>query len=309
MPTYIRRIGLLALLLVITGPAVRAQGISSLLEKVGINGFAEEYFRPAVDAVGYSFNGSLYHSAKVKEGTHFWVGVKGIWTVIPQEQRTFRTALGQDLKNLGYTDRETPTVVGGAADSLRSTMQGVPSIPLPPGINQNTFFTPVPHITFGSVVGTEVMLRILPEMTVDERVGKVSMYGLGLKHEITSHFPSPVNVSVMGFAQRFTLGPYVQSWNYSASLLASVPLGIMTVYGGVAYESYDLKLSYTYQPPATASVPDPLKEPFTMNLDYSRKNVRKTLGVNFTLIPLLDLNAEYSFGVQNSFSLGAGITL
>ncbi len=309
MTSLFRRLACVVLLTSLLSPAVRAQGLSTLLEQVGINGFATEYFRPAVDAVGYSFNSSLYHSAKVKEGFHFWVGVKGIWTVIPNEQRTFRTALGTELKSLGYQDRETPTVLGGKADSLYSTNPAMPSIPLPPGIDQKSFFTPVPHIAIGSVAGTEVLLRILPEMTVDESVGKVSMYGIGIKHEITAHFPSPVSISIMGFAQRFSLGPYVKAWNLSASLLASYNLGVVTVFGGLAYESYDLKLSYTYHPTTSSSIPEPLRQPVTMNLDYTRKNTRKTLGVNFTLIPLVDLTAEYCFGIQNSFSLGAGVTL
>ena len=76
----IRSIGILFLFTIALGTSAQSQNISDLLNDFGITEIARDYLQPAADAVGYSFNSGLYHTAEVEQGFNLWVGMRGVWT-------------------------------------------------------------------------------------------------------------------------------------------------------------------------------------------------------------------------------------
>jgi hypothetical protein len=311
---YKYRIGVILAVFVVTlFPAAHSQDLNSLIEQFGVKDLASQYLRPAADAVGYSFNSGLYHTAEVKQGLHVWVGARGVWTFVPSEQRSFTANLPSELTQFGYPEKvTTATVFGGKGAAITST-QGYGDYVFPDGIDQSSTYIIVPHIKVGSFLGFEVMFRGIPPVTFDDNVGKVSFFGAGLKFSPTSFIEdenNKFNIAVMGAVQQFKAGEYITVFNYNVNVHGSVDMEILTVFSGLGYEGYNIDANYTYTPDATTGnqLPGSLAETQSIGLEFFRRNLRYTVGVNFTLIPLVDLTADYSFGVQDNFSFGAGIT-
>ncbi len=285
---------------------VRAQSISDLVKSLGIESMARDYLRSGADAIGYSINSGLYHSARVKGGFHVYAGVRGMWTMVPESDRTFTTVLPASLIQLGYTPVQTATITGGRGAVLRAT--GRPDIVLPDGIDVGSTFLMLPHVTIGSLLGTEIMVRGIPEITFETEVGRVGFVGVGVKHSPTSYIEMPFDVAVMAAMQRITIADVMTVSNQAVHAIASVPLGILTVYGGIGYEEYAIDLTYTYTPPPNASLPPELNGPVTISTDFHRHNLRTTVGATLTLLPLVDLSVDYSFGIQDNVTAGVGFS-
>jgi hypothetical protein len=306
---------LVAACLLAMGAGAAGQSMEDQLRLLGIEALARDYLRPGADAVGYSINSGLFHSAFVDTGLSLYIGLKGIWTLVPPADRSFTAMLPASMTSLGYpASVGTATIFGGDGAVLHSSQTDpggapLPDVALPDGVGLDQVFLFVPQATIGSLASTEIFLRGLPPVSYDAGVGDVSFYGIGLKHSPTGYIRLPVDLAVMLAAQRFAIGDAVTATSYNAALIGSVPLGILEAYGGVGYEAYMLDVSYTYTPPAGAALPDPLKQSQHVALDFRRRNLRFTVGVHITVLPLVDLDADYSFGIQDNVTIGAGFKL
>ena len=291
-----------------------AQALPDLLSTLGIEELARDYLRPGADAVGYSLNSGLYHSARIDTGLTLWIGLRGVWSYVPDRDMTFVAKLPASLTALGYPgETRTATVFGGQGAVLRSSQldpngNPYPDVRLPGGSGLRSTFLMLPHVSIGSFAATELMLRGIPPITFDPEIGKVSFFGIGIKHSPTQYIRFPIDVSFMAAIQKLEIGRVMHVTNLNANAHASIPLSIAELYGGFGYESYAIDVSYTYTP-VTADVPPELRTPQHIALNFKRVNFRFTLGVNVMLIPLLNVNAEYSAGVQDNMTIGAGLRL
>ncbi len=303
-----------AVLMFLLAPAARAQSMGDLIRTLGVEALARDYLRPGADAIGYSFNSGLYHSARVDSGLNIWFGLRGVWTYVPESDASFVALLPSSLVALGYPARvTTATVFGGEGAMLHSGQvdpsgNPYPDIALPRGNGLRSTFVMLPHATIGSVAATEIMVRGIPPITFDPEIGKISFVGIGVKHSPTNYLRLPFDIAVMAVAQRLEIGRIMHVSNLNANVHASLPIAIAELYGGFGYESYDIRVAYTYTP-TSPDLPAELRTPQSIELDFARVNFRFTLGVTLTFLPLVDVNAEYSFGVQDNFTLGAGLHL
>ena len=280
-----------------------AQDLGGLIERLGVKEMARDYLRPGVDAVGYSINSGYSHTARVDSVFHLWIGAKFITTYIPETDRSFVAKLPAELAGLGYPATfETATIVGGEGTTIISNDAAQPPIAFPGGTGLSAFVTAMPQISFGPLLGTDIILRGLPPSRFDDKIGEFSFYGGGLKHEITHYLEVPFDLALLAGYQQFHIGDVVDGSSLAGLLQASVSFGGVTLFGGFGYESYDITVSYTSEPtpqlPATAIM-----------LDFQRRNLRFAAGGALSLFSLVDLTAEYSFGIQNNLTLGFGLTL
>ncbi len=282
----------------------RSQDLGGLIEQLGVKEMARDYLRPGVDAVGYSINSGLSHTANVDSGFHIWIGAKLISTYIPESDRTFLAKLPAELIDRGYSPAQfqTATVVGGDGTTITSTDPNFPAIAFPRGTGLNAFFTAMPQVTFGPIIGTEVILRGLPPSRFDDKLGEFSFYGVGLKHELTHYLDVPFDLAILAAMQQFAIGDIVDGSSLAGMAQASVAFSGLTVFGGVGYETYAIDVSYTSEP--TDAIPSQ-----TITLDFQRRNLRFAFGGALSLLGLLDLTAEYSFGIQDNLTIGVGLTL
>jgi hypothetical protein len=279
----------------------QAQDLNDLIERLGVKEMARDYLRPGVDAVGYSINSGYSHTAKVDSAFHVWIGAKLITTYIPDADRSFVAKLPAELTGLGYPGSfETATVVGGEGATITSSDPSQPPIDFPDGTGLSAFITAMPQVSFGPVLGTDIILRGLPPSRFDDKVGEFSFYGGGIKHELTHYFDVPFALAVVAGYQMFSIGDVVDGSSVAGLVQGSVAFGGVTLFGGLGYEAYDIDVSYT---PTDQTITG---GPITLN--FHRRNLRFTFGGALSLFSLLDITAEYSFGVQNNLTLGFGLT-
>ncbi|MBE0643670.1 MAG: hypothetical protein IH600_06285 [Bacteroidetes bacterium] len=293
-----------AMLFAILPTPAKSQDLGGLIEQLGVKELARDYLRPGVDAVGYSINSGYSHTARVDSVFHIWLGAKVISTYIPEADRVFTAKLPSLLVSQGYpSEFQTATVVGGSGTTVVSDQSSNPPIEFPGGTGLNAFMMAMPQISVGPLLGTDLILRGLPPSRFDDKVGKFSFYGAGIKHELTHYLDVPFDLAVVGGYQVFAIGEVVDGTSLAGMLQASTMFGGLTLFGGIGYESYNIDISYTYVSTDPA-IPD---EPVTLN--FERRNLRFSFGGALSLFSLIDLTAEYSFGIQDNLAIGFGLTL
>lgn len=284
------------------GTGATAQDLGGLIERLGVKEMARDYLRPGIDAVGYSINSGYSHTARVDSCFHVWIGAKLITTYIPETDRSFVAKLPAELTGLGYPGSfSTATIVGGEGTTITSDDPAQPPIAFPGGTGLSAFVIAMPQVSVGPLLGTDIILRGLPPSRFDDKIGEFSFYGGGLKHEITHYLDVPFDLAVLAGYQQFRIGDVVEGSSLAGLVQASVAFSGVTLFGGVGYESYDIAVSYTSE--ATAQLPAT-----AITIDFQRRNLRFAMGGALSLFSLLDLTAEYSFGVQNNLTLGFGFT-
>lgn len=222
-------------------------------------------------------------------------------------------ALESALRTAGKTQAEIDLLkLSPTWTNAVSQIQGA-AVPLttPQGLNLsfmgfNAGFA-MPQVSVGLPFKTEVMVRMIPEYEVD-KVGKVSFFGFGVKHNLDQYIPIPlfpVDISAQFGMQQFKIGDIVESnhtaWNIQASKKLGIGLSI-TPYIGFGMESSSMDISYLVE--GTGTILDGEKVDFALDGDNS---FRTTVGVNLTLL-LVTINADYSMGEYDAVTVGAGIT-
>jgi hypothetical protein len=297
--------GILAVVFYFSLPsAAQAQDFEGLIEQLGVQELARDYLRPGVDAVGYSINSGFSHTANVDTLFHVWIGAKIISTFIPELDRTFTAKLPALLVEQGYpVEFQTATVVGGEGATISSQNSSNPPITFPDGTGLNSFLIAMPQISFGPIVGTDIILRGLPPSSFDDKVGKFSFYGAGLKHEMTHYLDVPFDLALVAGYQQFTIGDVVDGNSLAGMLQAGKEFGGLTFFGGIGYESYNIDMTYT-SADGVQGLPSQ-----TISLNFHRRNLRFTVGSALSLFSLMDITAEYSFGIQDNLVIGLGLTI
>ena len=150
------------------------------------------------------------------------------------------------------------------------------SFPLPTGGNLSTIIAGVPQFEIGSLFGTELLIRLIPKISLGEYIGNFSFWGIGLKHSISQYFYEDKNtdgnalirenaplfdLSVQVVYQHTSLDNKVGVTNALLSANANVfcfnvnaskrVLDLLEVYGGIGYERLDITGSFKYYLPVT----------------------------------------------------------
>jgi hypothetical protein len=218
----------------------------------------------------------------------------------------------------------------------------------PPGTNWKYIPVPTAQIGIGLPLGTEVKARYIPKIPIKD--GDVSLWGVGLMHSIMQYLPGdkllPFDVSVFAGYTKLTgnipidLQPgaplaYVtynaNSWNdqfitatvdaLNTSLIASLNLPIITLYGGLGYTktstTIELKGNFPLPSVVTPTVGVPyagyvdagVKKgtdfPTMENNDFSGLRANVGFRLKFAVITI---HADYTRAQYNVVSAGLGIS-
>jgi len=290
---------LLALLAALILPDARAQELEELLSKYKeTNG--KLYMQPLADAFGTSFNSGLYHNAAIKKnGFQLYVGVSAMAAIVPNKLKTFNAETEGLFVPLEGKDAtfEVPSVLG-ATEGLTVEGIGGTSYTFPGGLNLDYVPLAVPQATIGSIMGTNATLRFI-SYDAGEDIGKLELFGWGIRHSIDQYVETlPFSLAVGFYNQTFKVGDIVDASGSLISLQASLKKSIITLYGGIGYETSSLDISYTYEE-------GDVEEEISFDLD-GPKSMRATVGVTINLGPL-KVNADYNLAEVNVLSAGVGI--
>jgi hypothetical protein len=304
----VRRIGAVMLLLLAGAGGAHGQSIDLGLKNLGVSEFTRSYLQPAADALGYALNTGISRTPTVGKRLNVSIGVVGVWTFIPEVNRSFTTTVPQDLQDNGYpASVTTATIFGNEGATLTSTHSGVPALTLPSGINQQQVFLVAPQFEIGPLAATQFVLRGMPPTSYDPSIGKIAFVAGGLKHCFTQYARLPVDLALVATAQFLHVENAMDQSGYNVMLQAGLRIPVVTLTGSIGYEGYKSTVSYTYEPPVTP--PPGYEVPEHVSMDFEGRNLRFRVGALLRLLPVFDLSAEYGFGEQNSLAVGAFLTL
>ena len=300
---------------------------------------AKGYISPAPTAFGSNMNSGLFHTAKTHAPfLGFDISVKMMLAMVPDEDMIYDFALpdipiefdymGQpiSLSPADIYDNAAPTVFGEDKDELAPDpallaealeAQGVspltedqlqqlidehiPNIPIPPGFDIPGLPLMIPQVSLGLPMKSEVMLRFFPNTKINDDIGEIGFFGIGIKHSISQYIPlCPVNIAGQFAYQSLKFGDIITSNHTAFNVIASKGLFIFTPYMGLGFENSSFEIDYTYYNPDIPNDPGtPIK--FDMDGDNS---FHMRFGVNFKLL-LIGINAEYAVGKYNVATVGA----
>jgi Family of unknown function (DUF6588) len=296
-----RGIPLLALLACIAAP-LSAQIEGQLSAYTGKN--ASGYLQPLADAFGADLNSGIFRVGSIpKTGLTVRLELQIMGVIFADDDRTFSA-----ITERGFTPEKrvsAPTVVGSEKAAVVEGDGGT-SFAFPGGFNLNSFAVAVPQLRIGSIYGTQAIFRYFSVRIGDEDLGKLGLFGFGLRHSISQYLGPewPVDLAAGFFWQKFTVGKnekgdnLISSNAFSMGVQASKRFVRFVVpYSGLSYDTHSMDVSYESK--ASGS-----KEYIDIAFD-------KTSTMHFTLglmldFPVLNLFGEYGFASHNSFSFGMG---
>lgn len=256
------------------------------------------YLQPFVNSFSHNLNAGLYRSAHVSSvGLHLYVGLVGMATQIPDEDKFFMATPPSPYPQESV---ETATIFGGDGAVISG----------PGGLNyqfQNGMLEgdlvpfAVPHFEVGSILGTNVKFRYFEGEIPgdDETLGEIKLLGYGIQHSLSQYIPLfPISVSAGFFYQKFDVGDYISTKATSFGLQVSKSVPLLTVYGAASLSSTKMDVNYTFKG-------GDFDEEISLELE-SGSQFRFTVGARLRLA-LIILNADYSIGDQNTATVGIGL--
>jgi hypothetical protein len=216
----------------------------------------------------------------------------------------------------------------------------------PPGTDLKFVPVPMAQIGFGLIFGTEVKVRFIPKIPIGD--GDISLWGVGLVHSLVQYLPGskllPFDVSLFGGYTKLqgniplslkpdpnvpdnTTAPYTStSWDnqnlnisvaaLNISLIASLNLPVVTLYGGLGYSKNKTEMKLTGNFPLPVAVGTQAeynnsgvkKGTDFKNLDIENfSGLRANIGLRIKLA-VITIHGDYTRAQYNVFSAGLGVS-
>lgn len=262
-----------------------------------------EYIQPLATYLGTYFNTGTYYDADVAETFGFKFSIIGMWSVVPDNQKTFTPK-----PNLPGVENVPPSAtVFGTNSSYFLGDKGF--FVYPTGLSLKAIPLGIYQIA-GSLFNTELMIRFFPNSKFGD--AKVGVFGFGLKHDISSHIPLlPINVAVQVLYNQLNFeyaGDEIDKYgkltskNFAINAHASKTfLGMLIVYTGLQYESSTMDFGYYFDDTNNFY---PTLGNKRQELKISGKNhFRYTLGGAIKLA-IVVLNADINVASFTTYSAG-----
>ncbi len=293
-----------ALLVLLAAGTCSAVEIEDQLSNyVGDN--AKGYLQPLADAIGTTLNSGLFQSAYIpKDGRYFSLDLGVMSALFSDDDKSFDATTPDGF--LPQQDASAPTIVG-SGEVVEVMGDGGATHFFPGGFDLSSFSIAAPQLRFGSIHGTEALLRYFSLNVGDSDLGSISLFGFGLRHSISQYLKEDFPVDLAGgfFWQSFKLGEngagddLISASAFSFGVQASKRFGqgiaFAEPYAGVSLDQYSLDASYE-------SEGDEI-----LDVDFgSNTGGRLTLGVAGRLA-ILKGYIDYSIASQSSVSFGLAL--
>jgi hypothetical protein len=254
------------------------------------------YFKPFVTSLGVAMNSGAFYTADVPKTFGFSFSIRAMLIVIPEDQKEFTP----DFSAAGYTANKPTATIYGDKGSAYAGPAGY--ITTPPGINVTSLPMGYPQISV-SLLGTEVMLRYLPKISIAED-SELDMLGLGVKHNVSQYIPLfPIDLAVQFLYNRITITNLIELKNTAFNAHASKTFGVITPYFGLQFESTSMDLEYTINGDPTSGDPQLRADSEVKTSIDGDNSFRAVIGASLKLAVLV-LNADVNLTSQTVFSGG-----
>lgn len=312
--------------------------------------YFENYFAPLTNAFGASLNAGWYNTVKPHKLGGFDITATFNFAFVPDIDKTFDLSTLQ-LQNVSFPQGSMTSTISGSRDGGK-TMVYTPapsiapdqnvSINTPGGSGLGFSFVPMPQIGIGIIKGTELNFRYLPEVSV-RKYGDISLWGIGLKHDILQWIPVLSKAPVLQLALQggytklstnFNLnvtpdvysltgtGDYTDQHlgldmtSFTTNLLVGANLPVVCFYGGLGFARTKANLNVTGNFPVPTvntsgelvitDVVDPVSAEMT-NSDGSKTKPRINVGMRIKL-GVLTFHGDYTYANYSTATAGVGIS-
>ncbi len=206
------------------------------------------------------------------------------------------------------------------------------------GAGMNSITAGVPQLEIGSLYGTELLIRFIPQVNLGEYIGDFMFWGLGLKHSISQYFNDneenrffdlAAQIVFQGTSLENEVGVTKAQLDananiFSANIHASKSIrGWFDLFAGVAYDHISISGTYTYTLPIevqrqlgmidegqegpTPGFPGDT-EPQVADMSLSENNVKAVFGIARD-ISNLRLFLDYNIGKFDILQFGISYKL
>lgn len=313
-----------ALLLSLSFSGIAQENITQFL--VGslqdANKLSKAYLEPFGKGFGAGLNSGWYNTAKPHKLFGFDLTFTIATAIPPSSAKTFDVSmLGLSYWELQTpTDNMTPTVTGSKVDGPVLQAIGDPgtTLTLPQGAGLTFIPAPMIQVGIGLPFNTELDLRFLPKINIPD-AGQFSLWGFGIKNEFKEFIPGfkalPFNVSgFFGYTNFKSSFDAKQSGNensnqklnfdasgYTAKLLVSKSIPVLTVYAGVGYSksTTDVALKGDYDLGGLL-----ITDPIALNI--VNKGMSANIGLRIKLA-VIAFHFDYTLGDYKLYNAGVGI--
>jgi hypothetical protein len=292
--------------------------------------YLEAYISPWANAFGAGLNGGWYNTAKPHKFGGFDITLNTSVGIVPTSAQTFdasKIGLSSAISGAGISSTVAGPDKAGPLMSYNANGVILASFNAPKGVDWRYIPVPTAQVGVGLPFGTELKVRFIPKIKIKD--GDVSLWGVGLLHNITQYLPEnkllPFDVSLFGgytkLMANVPLGlepdPSVTKayTNINASTafnsqnmkitvgalnisaIASLNLPVITFYGGVGYTKTRtaIELSGNYPLPVIVALPVP-------HAEYNDSGVKK--GSDFPKMDIKNfsgLRANIGFRIKLAF--------
>lgn len=320
---------------------------------------AGAYITPFANGFGATLNSGWYNSAKPHSLFGFDLTLTTSVAFVPTTAKSFdldRLGLSGEITSANSI---SPTAAGAKKDdvaSLRYTKdilgspQTLVEFDLPKGTGLGFIPAPMISLGIGLIKDTDIKVRYIPTVGLSS-YGDIGLWGIGIKHSLKQWIPVlkriPVfNLSLQGGYTSFNLGSNLNfkpdpTWDdrttgdinfdnqrfdmnvksFTANVLVSADIPVITVYGGLGISSTNTSLKFKgYYPipdldETTGDVivtNESVGEKDPLNITIKNKSgsaVAPRLNAGFKLkMAVITLHADYTYSDYSVVTAGLGIS-
>jgi hypothetical protein len=298
------------LLMLAAAAAAEDDDLNDLLSGVGEE-YARAYLAPLTSAFGPNLNSALYSTAAIPH-TRLTIGfgIKVMGAYMNEEDQTFRRVVsGVDLGDYDpdYAGRtgdvvmSGPSVIGstetmGRIDGYENGILVFSQETIEGLVETRWVPLAAPEISVGGVAGLRATVRWVPSLSIGE-AGDVELFGYGLQWSANTLLQTlPLDVMVGFFKQDVDIGTVITGEASSFFVAASKDFSMLTLYGGLGFESSDVTYAYTYTDETSGAT-----EEISFDVE-SEQDSRVTFGATLDLP--LKINLEAGLGDVTVYSAG-----
>lgn len=254
------------------------------------------YMQPFADLFGANMNSGYFRTAKVPlAGLTFEFDIIVMGAIIGDSQKKFNAS-----SPAGFTPGtfESATIFGQEGTLVTDSPTGLTYRGADGVFNTSMMPLATPQIKVGSLFGTEFVGRFGYVPDVGDDFESATLWAIGARHNIGQWFGElPLDLSAGIYYTSLSSGDLINFSGLMIGAQGSKEFGVLTVYGGLGYQSSTLDLTYDSTVPSA---------PGKVELSLDGENtVAFTVGAGLTF-GIFKIFADINVGSVTNLSGGIG---
>jgi hypothetical protein len=256
------------------------------------------YMQPFADLFGANMNSGYYRTAAVPVmGFHFEFDIIVMGALIGDSQKNFNAVTPSGFTPATF---ESATIFGEKGALVTDSPTGLSYRGADGVFNTSMMPMATPQIKVGSLFGTEFLGRFgyLPAFGSGDEFESTTLWAIGARHNLNQWFGElPLDLSAAIYYTSLNTGDLINFNGLMFGAQGSKEFGIVTVYGGLAYQSSTLNLKYDSTVPGA-----PGKVEIALD---GKSNFAFTAGAGLTF-GIFKIFADINIGSVTNLSGGIG---